>query len=49
LDQLRNSNQVAKEHGGITQHLGAFEVKIPNMKETITFVDSLIYLFLNLF
>jgi translation initiation factor IF-2 len=38
LDYIRKTNIVAKEAGGITQHLGAYEV-IHN-KEKITFLDT---------
>ncbi|CUS20986.1 LAQU0S02e02916g1_1 [Lachancea quebecensis] len=40
LDYLRNSTIVSNEHGGITQHIGAFQVKTPISKRTITFLDT---------
>ena len=39
LDALRNANVVSGEHGGITQHIGAYQVKT-NKNETITFIDT---------
>jgi translation initiation factor IF-2 len=39
LDFIRKANVVAGEAGGITQHMGAYSVKIGNGKQ-ITFIDT---------
>ena len=39
LDALRNANIVSGEHGGITQHIGAYQVKTEK-NEIITFIDT---------
>ena len=42
LDAIRNSKVTEGEHGGITQHIGAYQVSVPHEGEdrALTFIDT---------
>ncbi|WP_185858525.1 translation initiation factor IF-2 [Blattabacterium cuenoti] len=40
LDYIRNTNVIAGEAGGITQHIAAYSVECSNNQKSITFLDT---------
>ncbi len=40
LDTIRHADVASGEHGGITQHIGAYQVEVGKEKHKITFIDT---------